>query len=99
MYPCSIRTLHTHALFASALQRSDDLSSGKIRQAIAIALDGSSPSPMSTSTTSGRGMPRLVSQSQRVRPESCARFDEGIDRHFFLVHAEGVVCKSADHGR
>ena len=40
MYPCSIQTLHTHALFASALQRSDDLSSGKIRRAIAMALDG-----------------------------------------------------------
>ena len=41
MYPCSIQTLHTHALFASALQRSDDLSAGQIRQAIAAALDGS----------------------------------------------------------
>ena len=41
MYPCSIQTLHTHALFASPLQRSDDLSVGKIRQAIAAALDGS----------------------------------------------------------
>ena len=41
MYPCSIHTLHTHALFASTLQRSDDLSVGKIRQAITAALDGS----------------------------------------------------------
>ena len=41
MYPCSIQTLDTDALFASALQRSDDLSVGKIRQAIAAALDGS----------------------------------------------------------
>ena len=40
MYPCSIQTLHTHALFASPLQRSDDLSRSKIRQAIAAALDG-----------------------------------------------------------
>jgi hypothetical protein len=40
MYPCSIETLHTHALFASALQRSDNLSLDKIRQAIAMALDG-----------------------------------------------------------
>jgi hypothetical protein len=40
MYPCSIQTLHTDALFASALQRSDDLSLSKIRQAIAAALDG-----------------------------------------------------------
>jgi hypothetical protein len=41
MYPCSIQTLHTHALFASPLPRSDDLSPGKIRQAIAMALEGS----------------------------------------------------------
>ena len=41
MYPCSIQTLDTDALFASALHRSDDLSVGKIRQAIAAALDGS----------------------------------------------------------
>jgi hypothetical protein len=41
MYPCSIQTLDTHALFASALQRSDDLSPGQIRRAIAAALDGS----------------------------------------------------------
>ena len=41
MYPCSIQTLDTDALFASALHRSDDLSAGKIRQAIAAALDGS----------------------------------------------------------
>ncbi len=40
MYPCSVQTLHTDALFASALQRSDDLSPGKIRGAIAAALDG-----------------------------------------------------------
>jgi hypothetical protein len=40
MYPCSIQTLHTHALFASPLQRSDDLSRGNIRHAIAVALDG-----------------------------------------------------------
>jgi hypothetical protein len=41
MYPCSIQALHAHALFASAPQRSDDLSVGQIRQAIAAALDGS----------------------------------------------------------
>ena len=40
MYPCSIQTLHTDALFASPLQRSEDLSVGRIRQAIAAALDG-----------------------------------------------------------
>jgi hypothetical protein len=40
MYSCSIQTLHADALFASALQRDDDLSLSKIRQAIAAALDG-----------------------------------------------------------
>jgi hypothetical protein len=39
MYPCSIQTLHADALFASVLQRSDDLSIIHIRQAIAMALD------------------------------------------------------------
>jgi hypothetical protein len=40
MYPCSIQTLHTNALFSSVLQRGDDLSPGRIRRAIAGALDG-----------------------------------------------------------
>jgi hypothetical protein len=40
MYPCSIRTLQADALFASALQRSDVLSTSQIRRAIAAALDG-----------------------------------------------------------
>ena len=39
MYPCSIQTLQADALFASALQRSDDLSIIHIRRAIAMALD------------------------------------------------------------
>jgi hypothetical protein len=39
MYPCSIQTLQVNALFASALQRSDDLSIMHIRRAIAVALD------------------------------------------------------------
>jgi hypothetical protein len=39
MYPCSIQTLQADALFASALQRSDDLSIIQIRRAIAMALD------------------------------------------------------------
>ena len=37
MYPCSIQTLQVNALFASALQRSDDLSIIHIRRAIALA--------------------------------------------------------------
>jgi hypothetical protein len=40
MYPCSIRALQADALFASALQRSDVLSTSQIRRAIAAALDG-----------------------------------------------------------
>jgi hypothetical protein len=39
MYPCSTQTLQADALFASALQRSDDLSILHIRRAIARALD------------------------------------------------------------
>jgi hypothetical protein len=39
MYPCSIDTLRAEALFASALQRSDDLSASQIRRAIAAAVD------------------------------------------------------------
>jgi hypothetical protein len=39
MYPCSIQTLQADALFASALQQSDDLSIIHIRRAIAMALD------------------------------------------------------------
>ena len=40
MYPCSIRTLEADALFASALQCSDEPSISQIRRAIAVALDG-----------------------------------------------------------
>ena len=40
MYPRSVHVLQADALFASALQRSDELSVGQIRQAIAAALDG-----------------------------------------------------------
>jgi len=36
----SVRALQADALFASALQRSDELSVGQIRQAISAALDG-----------------------------------------------------------
>lgn len=38
MYPRSIRALQADALFASAQQRSDQLSVSQIRQAIAVAL-------------------------------------------------------------
>jgi hypothetical protein len=40
MYPRSAHVLHADALFASALQRSDELSVSQIRQAIATAIDG-----------------------------------------------------------
>jgi len=40
MYPRSAHVLHADALFASALQRSDELSVSQIRQAIAAAIDG-----------------------------------------------------------
>ncbi len=40
MYPRSVHALEADALFASLLQRSDELSVRQIRQAIAAALDG-----------------------------------------------------------
>ena len=40
MYPCSIRTLQADALFASAMQCSDEPSISQMRRAIAGALDG-----------------------------------------------------------
>ena len=40
MYPRSVHALQADALFASALQRSDELSVSQIRRAIATALDG-----------------------------------------------------------
>ena len=39
MYPRSVHALQADALFASAVQRSDDLSIGQIRRAVAVALD------------------------------------------------------------
>lgn len=39
MYPRSIRALQAEALFASALQRSDQVNVSKVRQAVAMALD------------------------------------------------------------
>ena len=66
MYPCSIQTLHTDALFASAPQRSDDLSVGKIRQAIAAALDGSG-----AAGCAGR-VAQEFGDHPRPRPTGCA---------------------------
>ena len=40
MYPRSVNALQADALFASVLQRSDELSVSQIRRAIAAALDG-----------------------------------------------------------
>ena len=40
MYPRSVNALQTDALFASALQRSDELSVSQIRRAVAAALHG-----------------------------------------------------------
>jgi hypothetical protein len=40
MYPCSVQVLHADALFASALQRSDDLNVSQIWRAITGAIDG-----------------------------------------------------------
>ena len=39
MYPRSVRAVWTDALFASPLQRSDELSMSQIRRAIGAALD------------------------------------------------------------
>ena len=39
MYPRSVRALQADALFASALQRTDEMNAGQIRQAIAVSLD------------------------------------------------------------
>ena len=38
MYPCSVPALRADALFASALQRSDEVNAGQIHQAIAVSL-------------------------------------------------------------
>ena len=38
MYPCSVPALRADALFASALQRSDEVNVGQIHQAIAVSL-------------------------------------------------------------
>jgi hypothetical protein len=40
MYPCSVQVLHADALFASALQRTDELNPSRIWQAITGAIAG-----------------------------------------------------------
>jgi hypothetical protein len=62
MYPRSIDALQAHALFASALQRSDELSLGQIRQAIAVALD----------VYGGAGCTGRVAQEFGDHPETAA---------------------------
>jgi hypothetical protein len=39
MFPRNVTALRADALFVSALQRSDELSHGQIRQAVAVAVD------------------------------------------------------------
>jgi hypothetical protein len=39
MFPSNVTALRADALFVSALQRSDELSPGQIRQAVAVAVD------------------------------------------------------------
>jgi hypothetical protein len=39
MFPSNVTALRADALFVSALQRSDELSPGHIRQAVAVAVD------------------------------------------------------------
>jgi hypothetical protein len=40
MYPCSVHVLHADALFASALQRSDEVNVSQIRRAVTGAIAG-----------------------------------------------------------
>jgi hypothetical protein len=62
MYQRSIHALQADALFASALQRSDELSISQIRRAIAVALD----------TYGGTGCAGRVAQEFGDYPESAA---------------------------
>jgi hypothetical protein len=62
MYPCSIQTVQTDALFASALQCSDQLTVAQIRQAIAVALDA----------LGGTGCAGWVAQEFGDHPETAA---------------------------
>jgi hypothetical protein len=62
MYPRSARALQVDALFASALQRSDQLTVSQIRQAIAGALDA----------LGGTGCAGRVAQEFGDHPETAA---------------------------
>ena len=62
MYPRSIRDLQADALFASALQPSDQLSVSQIRRAIAVALDA----------YGGAGCAGRVAQEFGDHPETAA---------------------------
>jgi hypothetical protein len=62
MSPRSTRALQADALFASALQRSDEVNVGEIHQAIAVSLD----------TFGGAGCVGRVAQEFGEHPESAA---------------------------
>ena len=62
MYPHSDRTLQADALFASALQRNDEVSVSQIYQAIAVSLDA----------YGGAGCAGRVAQEFGDHPEAAA---------------------------
>jgi hypothetical protein len=62
MYPLSVRALQADALFASALQRSDELSVSQIRRVVATALHG----------YGAAGCAGLVAQEFGDHPETAA---------------------------
>jgi hypothetical protein len=62
MYPCSVRALQTDALFASALQRSDEVNVSRINQAIAVSLEA----------YGGAGCAGRVAQEFGDHPETAA---------------------------
>jgi hypothetical protein len=62
MYPRSVRALQADALFASALQRSDEVNPGQIHQAIAVSLDA----------YGGAGCAGRVAQEFGDHPETAA---------------------------
>jgi hypothetical protein len=62
MYPISISAFQADALFASTLQRGDELNVGQIHQAIAVSLD----------TYGGAGCAGQVAQEFGDHPETAA---------------------------
>ena len=62
MYPCSVQSLQADALFASALQSSDDLTAAQVRRAIAVALNA----------YGGAGCAGWVAQEFGDHPETAA---------------------------